>query len=136
VETLRELGSSGTPSEVSDRVLDRLKISEQEQEETTSNGQSRVRNQIAWGRLYLAKAGYLDSSQRGVWSLTDTGRTAKFDPEAVHAMFKAVVKTFPRVEQADRDVGELGHMGGWGTNIQCVYSLSERTGTRGAVYST
>jgi hypothetical protein len=28
-----------------------------------------------------------------------------------------------RVEQADRDVGELGHMG-WGTNHQCVYSLS------------
>ena len=59
VETLRELGNSGTPSEVTDRVLERLKVSEQEQEETTSNGQSRVRNQIAWGRFYLAKAGYI-----------------------------------------------------------------------------
>ncbi|MGA7119908.1 MAG: restriction endonuclease [Polyangiaceae bacterium] len=100
VETLRELGNSGTPSEVTDRVLERLKVSEHEQEETTANGQSRVRNQIAWGRFYLAKAGYLDSSQRGVWSLTDTGRTAKLDPESVHAMFKAVAKTFPRKEAA------------------------------------
>jgi restriction system protein len=32
--------------------------------------------------------------------LTDTGRTAKLDPEAVHAMFKAVAKTFPRKEAA------------------------------------
>jgi restriction system protein len=53
VETLRELGDSGTSSEVADRVLDRLRISEKEQEETTSNGHSRVRNQIGWARFYL-----------------------------------------------------------------------------------
>jgi restriction system protein len=96
VETLRELGDSGTSSEVADRVLDRLRISEKEQEETTSNGHSRVRNQIGWARFYLAKAGYLDSSQRGVWSLTETGRTAKIDPESVQAMFRDVRKKFPR----------------------------------------
>jgi restriction system protein len=96
VETLRELGNSGTSGEVADRVLDRLKISEQEQEETTSNGHSRVRNQIGWARFYLAKAGYLDASQRGVWSLTEVGRTAKLDADAVQAMFRDVRKKFPR----------------------------------------
>jgi restriction system protein len=96
VETLRELGNSGTASEVADRVLDRLKVSEQEQEEVTSNGHSRVRNQIGWARFYLAKAGYLDASQRGVWNLTETGRTAKLDAESVHAMFRDVRKKFPR----------------------------------------
>jgi restriction system protein len=81
---------------VTDRVLDRLKISEQEQEETTSNGHSRVRNQIGWARFYLAKAGYLDASQRGVWSLTEIGRTAKLDADDVQTMFKDVRKKFPR----------------------------------------
>jgi restriction system protein len=50
VDVLR--GNSGAPSEVTDRVIERLRISDKEQEETTSNGQSRVRNQIAWARFY------------------------------------------------------------------------------------
>lgn len=90
VETLRELGNSGASSEVTDRVVERLRISETEQEETTSNGQSRVRNQIAWARFYLVKTGYIDKSQRGVWTLTEKGRTAKLDRASVRAIFEAV----------------------------------------------
>ena len=96
VETLKELGNSGAPSEVTDRVIERLRLSEKEQEETTSNGQSRVRNQIAWARFYLVKAGYIDKSQRGVWTLTEKGRTAKLDPAAVRALADAVQGRGPR----------------------------------------
>ena len=53
VTTLVDLGSSGTASEVTDRVIERLKLSAAEQDATTSNGQSRARNQIAWARFYL-----------------------------------------------------------------------------------
>jgi restriction system protein len=56
---------------VADRVLERPNVSEKEQEKTTSNGQSRVRNQVGWARFYLTKAGILDASQRGVWTLTE-----------------------------------------------------------------
>ncbi len=115
VSTLRELGNSGAPGEVTDRVIERLRVSEREQEETTSNGQSRVRNQIAWARFYLAKAGLLDASQRGVWALTEPGRKAKLDDaDAVFAMFKSVQSQFPRkatekAESEDHDVGlEVG----------------------------
>jgi restriction system protein len=90
VETLRELGNSGAPSEVTDRVIERLRLSEKEQEEVTSNGQSRVRNQIAWARFYLAKAGFIDRSQRGIWTLTEKGRTAKIDPASVRSILEAV----------------------------------------------
>jgi len=90
VDVLRELGNSGAPSEVTDRVIERLRISDKEQEETTSNGQSRVRNQIAWARFYLVKAGYIDKSQRGVWTLTEKGQTAKLDQASVRAIFQNV----------------------------------------------
>lgn len=103
VETLRELGNSGTADEVTDRVIERLRLSEREQEETTSNGQSRVRNQIAWARFYLAKAGLLDASRRGVWALTDAGRKCATDAESVHAMFKSVQRQFPRRPDAAED---------------------------------
>ncbi len=39
---------------------------------------------------------YLDASQRGVWSLTQVGRTAELDADAVQAMFREVRKKFPR----------------------------------------
>ena len=95
VKTLSELGNSGTAAEVTDRVIERLKISEEEQSEMLANGQSRVRNQIAWARFYLAKGGLLDSSQRGVWTLTPRGRKAKLDADGVYSMFKNVHSKFP-----------------------------------------
>jgi restriction system protein len=77
VETLKELGGSGQPKEVTNAVLERLHISEREQAQTNKNGGSRVRNQVAWARFYLAKADLLDASRRGVWALTEKGRTAQ-----------------------------------------------------------
>lgn len=106
VETLRELGASGTAGEVADGVIERLRIPEAEQEQTTSNGQSRVRNQIGWARFYLTKAGLLDSSQRGVWTLTENGRSAKMDPESVYALFKSVHQQFPRKSSPEIGVAD------------------------------
>jgi restriction system protein len=108
VETLKELGSSGNASEVTDQVIERLRISEAEQKETTSNGQSRVRNQIAWARFYLAKSGLLDSSKYGVWALTQAGRSAKLDPESVRQLFDDVQKQFVR-KKADTAVPTIAN---------------------------
>ncbi len=75
LQALHELGGSGRPSEVRDIIAQRLRITEAEQSEALPSGaQSRFDNQVAWARFYLAKAGLLDSSQRGVWSLTERGR--------------------------------------------------------------
>ena len=70
VESLRDLGGSGTASEVIDLAIDKLGITEKEQQATIKNGESRVRNQAQWARLYLAKSGYISASQRGIWTLT------------------------------------------------------------------
>src|SRR5439155_16722782 len=95
LQMLRESGGSGTTSEVIDRAIELLQIPESEQEVTLKNGQSRVRNQVQWSRLYLVRAGYLESSRRGVWSLTDKG--AQADP----ATFDAY-EVFQRVQKGLR----------------------------------
>jgi restriction system protein len=95
VETLQELGGSGQPKEVTDTVLERLHISEREQAQTLKNGGSRVRNQVAWARFYLAKADLLDASRRGVWALTEKGRTVHLSPNAVAQIFKDVQANLP-----------------------------------------
>lgn len=94
IEVLRELGYSGTPAEVTDQVIERLKISEEEQAEVLKNGQSRVRNKIAWARFYLAKAGIIDSSSIGMWRLTDTWKTKELKEFDVYQMFQHVHAQF------------------------------------------
>src|SRR3972149_3933272 len=81
VEVVRELGGSGRSAEVTDLVIDRMNIPEEEEAVILKSGQSRIYNQIAWARLYLVKAGLLDSSKRGVWSLTEKGRNAELTPD-------------------------------------------------------
>lgn len=99
VETLQELGGSGRPKEITDTVLERLHISEREQAQTLKNGSSRIRNQVAWARFYLAKADLLDASRRGVWALTEKGRTVHLTPNAVAQLFKDVQANLPTKDE-------------------------------------
>lgn len=79
IEVLKESGGSGAPAEIIDLVIERLNISEQELEKTSQSGRSYVKNQIYWARFNLLKMGYVDFSQKGVWSLTDKGMNIKPD---------------------------------------------------------
>jgi restriction system protein len=94
VEVLKKLGGSGSSSEVTDAVIESLNISKKLQEETLESGASRVRNQIAWARMYLVKSGFMDSSQRGVWALTDKGLNAKLTLEDAKKYFREVQDIF------------------------------------------
>ena len=94
IEVLKESGGSGTAAEVIDQTIEKMNISEKEQAATTKNGQSRVRNQVNWARLYLVRAGYLDSSKRGIWSLTEKGMTLDFAAFDVLGTLKQVQKIF------------------------------------------
>ena len=104
IDVLKELGGSGKVSEVQDAVIEMLDIPESELEETLKSGDSRVRNQIAWARFYLLKSGYLESSQRGVWTLTEKGLKSELNDRDVYDLFKNVRETFKRnqdVKQVD-----------------------------------
>ena len=90
IDVLKELGGSGKLTEVTDLVIEKLNISEKEQAATLKSGSSRVRNQIAWARMYLVKSGFMDSSQRGVWNLTEKGLKSSLTYEDVFNIFKEV----------------------------------------------
>lgn len=73
LDALRSLGGSGAPGEVVDQIAKDLGISDEVQNELLPSGELRYRNQVAWARFYLVRDGLLDSSKRGVWSLTERG---------------------------------------------------------------
>ncbi|BBL56640.1 restriction endonuclease [Methylomonas koyamae] len=94
VEVLRNIGGSGATADVIDQVISYMKIPDSVVEETISSGASRVRNQIQWARMYLVKADLMDSSQRGVWKLTEKGYETEITEESVYALFKKVQGSF------------------------------------------
>jgi restriction system protein len=109
VETLKELGGSGRPAEVTDIVVEKLGIPDAEVEETLKSGMSRVKNQVHWARFYLAKSGFIDASQRGVWSLTEKGMEAQLTAEDALRHFKDVQTQFRKapVDEPVESVDQL-----------------------------
>lgn len=97
IEVLEELGGSGKPSEVTDLIIDRFNITEEELELRNKNGESTVKNRIAWARFYLSKGNVLDSSKRGIWILKQ-GYKDFFNNDE-YSFFQKVQKQFSRTEK-------------------------------------
>jgi restriction system protein len=92
IEVLRESGGSSTSSEVTDGVIERLGITAEEQAIILKSGQSRVYNQVHWARMYLVHGGIVDSSRRGIWTLTEKGKQTDLDKFDSAAFFKSVYR--------------------------------------------
>jgi len=100
LDALRKLGGSGSPDEVVEQIATDQQIPDDVQNELTPSGQPRFKNQVAWARFYLTKEGLLDSSERGVWSLTERGRTATLTYEQAHEVFRRWVAVFQEQRRA------------------------------------
>jgi restriction system protein len=98
LSALQELGGSGRPEEVRRAIATALGLSEEEQARPLPSGvQSRFENQVHWARFYLAKAGYIDASRHGVWTLTEKARASGPLAEAqAREVYREVVSEFAK----------------------------------------
>lgn len=94
INALVVLGGSGRPEEVEEIIAEQLKLSEEILGEQIPSGQSRFSNKVNWARFYLARAGLIDSSTRGVWNLTEKGRETSMTDEQAVDLFNQVHKQF------------------------------------------
>lgn len=106
LDALRALGGSGTPDEVVERIAEDLKLPDEIQNELLPSGEPRFRNQVAWARFYLVREGLLDSSKRGVWSLTERGRSTKLSQEQAREIFLKWVRIFQEQRKAKAQAAE------------------------------
>lgn len=81
IAALRQLGGSASPSEAKAVVVKSMNLTDEELQETRPNGTNKVFHEMDWCRYYLAQAGMLESSTRGVWTLTEAGKV--WDASAV-----------------------------------------------------
>lgn len=106
LDALRKLGGSGSPDEVVEQIATDLNVPDTFQNELTPSGQPRFRNQVAWARFYLVREGLLDSSRRGVWSLTEKGRNTALTHEQAADIFRRWVAIFQQRRKAKRTEAE------------------------------
>lgn len=106
LKVIRENGGSGAPSRLTDLVIQACGITEDEEKIPNKNGDSKIRNQIAWARFYLVKAGMIDGKKRGQWSLTKSGDAVDLDKLDIKTMFKDVAKQFRTEKTVDEDVDD------------------------------
>ena len=108
LSALQQLGGSGRPDEVRSVIAQQFGLSEAEQsEQLPSKAQPRFDNQVHWARFYLSKAGFLDSSTRGVWTLTEKGRAAvSMNEDAARELFRGIASTFNKTKTGKSKPGE------------------------------
>jgi restriction system protein len=114
IKVIRDNGGSGTPSRLTDLVIKECSITEEEEKIPNKNGASKIRNQIAWARFYLVKAGLIDGRKKGQWSLTDLGKEMDLEKVDIKLVFRDVAKRFKIKktvddEDVDDEIEEENH---------------------------
>ena len=95
---------SGRPAEVIDWIANALDVTDEHQLEVLSSGQTRFENQVHWARFYLSKAGYIDSSQRGVWSFTKRGLSTTLNHDKTLTIFDEVQAAIKKEKDLETEV--------------------------------
>ena len=87
IQSLRDLGGSGTIEEIGNTVAEIAGFSDEQLEvihNPEQGSMTEIEYRLAWTRTYLKKHGVLENSSRGVWALTPTGRKmGDVDPKEV-----------------------------------------------------
>ena len=96
---LKELGGSGRPKEVIEKVAKNENVPDKIREETIKNGSSKFDNQVAWARQYLVYEGLIDNSKKGVWTLTPLGQKTTLTEEESHKIFLKRVAIFQKLRK-------------------------------------
>ena len=82
LQATKELGGSATVSEMNERAMASAGITEEQQ--AVPHGEdgrmSEVEYRLHWARTHLKGIGALENSARGVWAVTDRGRSMS-EPE-------------------------------------------------------
>lgn len=96
LQVLKVLGGSGTIEEINNKVIEIMRLSDQQLEvlhNPEKSSQTEVEYRLAWARTYLKKYGLLENSSRGVWALTPKGRqTEKVNPREVRRYVQSLQK--------------------------------------------
>ena len=77
LQSIHELGGSGTNYEIENKVICLLGLSEEEIDDIHRGSTTKLSYRLAWARNYLKRLGLLENSGRAIWALTPEGLSTK-----------------------------------------------------------
>jgi restriction system protein len=110
LEAIRALGGSATIQEMDEWVIEKEHFPEEVQAIPHGDGrQTEIEYRLAWARTHLKGIVAIVNSKRGVWALTDRGRTiseqeVRADTRAWRAQF---IRRHNERVRADEETGEI-----------------------------
>lgn len=105
LKALRNLGDSGSVSEIENEVIKILNLTDDAINEIHRESTTKLTYRLAWARNYLKRYGFLENSSRGVWALTEEGqKTSSVDKEKV----KKVVIQKDKEERLEKQNKKIG----------------------------
>ncbi|HEX8528684.1 MAG TPA: winged helix-turn-helix domain-containing protein, partial [Cytophagales bacterium] len=95
IQALIDLGGSGSIEEINARVYDILRLPDNVLSVPHGeDGRTEVEYRLAWTRTYLKKAGLIDNSSRGVWSIVSSEvRPEHIKPDEIQKKVKEQSRT-------------------------------------------
>ena len=82
IQALRDLGGSATRANTLKKIIQNEHLTTAEVSETRGKtGVSKFENDVSFARYDLVLGGYIDNSVRGIWTLTDAGKTVDMTDE-------------------------------------------------------
>jgi restriction system protein len=106
IQALQEMGGSASSNDATDKTAEIVGITDAERAALSPGGVPLIYNQIAWARLYLIKAGFMESPRRGIWALTKRGMSlGRLSYEEATAICRDVQRMH-RNERSDTKSGE------------------------------
>lgn len=104
INALSELGGTATPEQVRNQIILDLNLSDEVVNETRGKTETKkFDNEVAFARNYLAYEGFIDKSQRGIWSLTEKGMTEPMTEEIASEIFLKWAEFFKESRDRGQD---------------------------------
>ena len=107
LRALRDLGGSGSISEMEERVAEILKLKDADLNRMHAGKTTELGYRLAWARNYLKRYGLLENSSRAVWSLTAKGQHIhKVKREDVNRYVASMRKNESHPDEIQSEKGE------------------------------
>lgn len=75
LQSIKNLGESASLSEIEEEVSKILDLNEEQINEIHRESTTKLAYRLAWARNYLKNYGLLENSARGIWSVTEKGKS-------------------------------------------------------------
>lgn len=114
-----ELASTGEVNlqQAIDGIAVKFQLTENDRRERTSGGTKyKLHDRVSWAKVHLAKAGLVQATKRGHFKITDSGKIALSDPDALTNL--AYFEKFPEYMEFKNRKNEKNAPRGSGGNIQ------------------